>query len=163
MPPQVTESDVLGALRPIIDPDFNKSIVELGFIKQLRIERGSVAFAIELTTPACPVKAEFEKAARERVLALDKGELAAQARLGIGRLLETQTRLESALAEYLKVSVLYEHAPSVAAALYSAGRCLEALEDPEKAAKQYRELIERYPNSDFLARARKRLAALDSQ
>jgi ATP-binding protein involved in chromosome partitioning len=71
MPPQVTESDVLGALRPIIDPDFNKSIVELGFIKQLRIESGNVAFAIELTTPACPVKAEFEKAARERVLALE--------------------------------------------------------------------------------------------
>jgi ATP-binding protein involved in chromosome partitioning len=71
MPPQVTESDVLGALRPIIDPDFNKSIVELGFIKQLRIDAGKVAFAIELTTPACPVKAEFEKAARERVLALE--------------------------------------------------------------------------------------------
>jgi len=71
MPPQITESDVLSALRPIIDPDFNKSIVELGFIKQLRIEGGRVAFAIELTTPACPVKAEFEKAARERVLALD--------------------------------------------------------------------------------------------
>ena len=71
MPPQVTESDVLGALRPIMDPDFNKSIVELGFIKQLRIDAGNVAFAIELTTPACPVKAEFEKAARERVLALD--------------------------------------------------------------------------------------------
>jgi ATP-binding protein involved in chromosome partitioning len=71
MPPQVTESDVLGALRPIMDPDFNKSIVELGFIKELRIEAGKVAFAIELTTPACPVKAEFEKAARERVLALE--------------------------------------------------------------------------------------------
>ncbi len=71
MPPQVTESDVLSALRPIVDPDFNKSIVELGFIKQLRIEGGNVAFAIELTTPACPVKAEFEKAARERVLALE--------------------------------------------------------------------------------------------
>ena len=71
MPPQVTESDVLDALRPIIDPDFNKSIVELGFIKQLRVETGNIAFAIELTTPACPVKAEFEKAARERVLALE--------------------------------------------------------------------------------------------
>jgi ATP-binding protein involved in chromosome partitioning len=70
MPPQVSETDVLGALRPIMDPDFNKSIVELGFIKQLQIDGAKVAFAIELTTPACPVKAEFERAARERVLAL---------------------------------------------------------------------------------------------
>jgi len=67
----VTQSAVLDALRPIVDPDFGKSIVDLGFVKNLEIENGSVSFAIELTTPACPVKAEFEKAARERVLALD--------------------------------------------------------------------------------------------
>jgi len=70
MPPQTTVSDVLDALRPIIDPDFNKSIVDLGFVKNLRIEGPSVSFAIELTTPACPVKDQFEKAAHERVLAL---------------------------------------------------------------------------------------------
>jgi ATP-binding protein involved in chromosome partitioning len=69
MPP-VTESAVLDALRPIVDPDFGKSIVELGFIKQLRIDGGRVSFSIELTTPACPVKSEFERAARERVQAL---------------------------------------------------------------------------------------------
>jgi len=71
MPHPVSESDVLGALRPIMDPDFNKSIVDLGFVKQLRIDGGVVSFSIELTTPACPVKAEFERAARERVLALE--------------------------------------------------------------------------------------------
>jgi ATP-binding protein involved in chromosome partitioning len=70
MPPQTTVSDVLDALRPIIDPDFDKSIVDLGFVKNLRIEGPSVSFAIELTTPACPVKDQFEKAAHERVLAL---------------------------------------------------------------------------------------------
>jgi ATP-binding protein involved in chromosome partitioning len=69
MPP-ITEQDVLAALRPIVDPDFGRSIVDLGFIKNLAIEGDRVAFAIELTTPACPVKAEFEKAARERVGAL---------------------------------------------------------------------------------------------
>jgi len=66
----VTEQDVLGALRPIVDPDFGRSIVDLGFIKNLRIEGARVAFDIELTTPACPVKAEFERSARERVAAL---------------------------------------------------------------------------------------------
>ena len=70
MPPHPSEAEVLDALRPIVDPDFGKSIVELGFVKQLRIEGGRVSFQIELTTPACPVKSEFERAARERVSAL---------------------------------------------------------------------------------------------
>jgi ATP-binding protein involved in chromosome partitioning len=67
---QVTSSQVLDALRPIIDPDFGRSIVDLGFVKNLDIEGGRVAFDIELTTPACPVKAEFERAAIEKVSAL---------------------------------------------------------------------------------------------
>ncbi len=70
MPASVRESDVLDALRPIVDPYFGKSIVDLGFVKNVRIDGPKVAFTIELTTPACPVKAEFEKAARERVAAL---------------------------------------------------------------------------------------------
>ncbi len=70
MPPRISEADVLGALRPIVDPDFGKSIVDLGFVKDVRIDGPRISFVIELTTPACPVKAEFEKAARERVLAL---------------------------------------------------------------------------------------------
>jgi ATP-binding protein involved in chromosome partitioning len=71
MADSVSASQVLDALRPIIDPDFQKSIVDLGFIKDLKIEGSAVAFSIELTTPACPVKAEFERAASERVQALD--------------------------------------------------------------------------------------------
>ncbi len=62
-----TEAQVLDALRPIQDPDFHRSIVDLGFIKQLQIEGGHVSFQIELTTPACPVKAEFERKAHEVV------------------------------------------------------------------------------------------------
>ena len=64
------DAGVLDALRPIVDPDFGKSIVELGFVKNLAIDGGRVRFTIELTTPACPVKEQFEREARERVLAL---------------------------------------------------------------------------------------------
>ncbi|HKK53350.1 MAG TPA: Mrp/NBP35 family ATP-binding protein [Myxococcota bacterium] len=67
----VQASQVLDALRPIIDPDFKKSIVDLGFIKDLQIDGTNVSFAIELTTPACPVKSEFERAAHEAVSALE--------------------------------------------------------------------------------------------
>ena len=51
-----TESQVLDALRAVRDPDLDKDIVSLGFVKGLRICGGNVAFQIELTTPACPVK-----------------------------------------------------------------------------------------------------------
>jgi ATP-binding protein involved in chromosome partitioning len=68
--PQVTESAVLDALRQIRDPDLHKDIVTLGFIKDLKVDNGSVAFRIVLTTPACPVREEMETSARELVSAI---------------------------------------------------------------------------------------------
>jgi ATP-binding protein involved in chromosome partitioning len=53
---KVTEAVVLDALRAVQDPDLHKDIVELGFVKHLAIDAGRVSFAVELTTPACPVK-----------------------------------------------------------------------------------------------------------
>jgi ATP-binding protein involved in chromosome partitioning len=67
---QLSEQSVLDALRQIKDPDLHKDIVTLGFIKDLKIEGGSVSFRVVLTTPACPVKEEMEGAAREVVSAL---------------------------------------------------------------------------------------------
>jgi ATP-binding protein involved in chromosome partitioning len=61
---------VLEALRPIEDPDFRRSIVDLGFVKDLEIDGGRVSFRIELTTPACPVKEQFREAAERAVRAL---------------------------------------------------------------------------------------------
>jgi ATP-binding protein involved in chromosome partitioning len=48
----VSDSAILDALRPIVDPDFGKSIVDLGFVKNVQIDGSDVSFAIELTTPA---------------------------------------------------------------------------------------------------------------
>jgi ATP-binding protein involved in chromosome partitioning len=64
---ELNEQIILDGLRQIQDPDLHKDIVTLGFIKDLKIEGGSVSFRIVLTTPACPVKAEMESAAREIV------------------------------------------------------------------------------------------------
>ena len=72
MPDQSTVSDdqVLDALRAVQDPDLNKDIVTLGFIKGLRVSGGSVAFQIELTTPACPVKDLMKSQAEAAVRAI---------------------------------------------------------------------------------------------
>jgi ATP-binding protein involved in chromosome partitioning len=66
----VTETAVLEALKAVHDPDLHRDIVSLKFIKNLRIEGGRVAFSIELTTPACPVKDQMREQARAAVLAV---------------------------------------------------------------------------------------------
>lgn len=63
----ITEEQVLNVLRRIIDPDLGRDIVSLGFIKDLKITDTSVRFILELTTPACPIKAEFKAQAEEAV------------------------------------------------------------------------------------------------
>ena len=62
------EADVLNALRNVIDPDFGEDIVNCGFIKDLRVsDDGDVMFTLELTTPACPVKEEFDRLSKQFV------------------------------------------------------------------------------------------------
>ncbi|MHC4078120.1 MAG: Mrp/NBP35 family ATP-binding protein [Planctomycetota bacterium] len=63
----VSEAQVLEALREVVDPDLHKDIVTLNFVKDVRIDGGRVAFAVELTTPACPVKAELKAQAESAV------------------------------------------------------------------------------------------------
>ena len=61
---------VLDALKVVHDPDLHRDIVSLGFIKDLKIDGGRVAFTIELTTPACPVKDQMRDQARAAVMQL---------------------------------------------------------------------------------------------
>jgi ATP-binding protein involved in chromosome partitioning len=63
----VTEAAVLDALKIVRDPDLNRDIVSLKFVKNLRVSGGHVAFTIELTTPACPVKDQMRDQARAAV------------------------------------------------------------------------------------------------
>jgi ATP-binding protein involved in chromosome partitioning len=63
----VNETAVLEALKTVQDPDLHKDIVKLGFVKNLSIDNGRVAFTIELTTPACPVKDQLKEQARQAV------------------------------------------------------------------------------------------------
>ncbi len=67
----ITEAAVLSALRQVRDPDLNRDIVSLNFIKNLDIKDSNVSFTIELTTPSCPVRDDMRLAAvravKERV------------------------------------------------------------------------------------------------
>ena len=66
----VQKQQVLDALKQVMDPDLHRDIVSLGFIKDLTIDGGCVAFKVELTTPACPVKELLKQQANDVVSAL---------------------------------------------------------------------------------------------
>lgn len=59
---------ILQVLRPVQDPELQKSLVELNMIRNVAVNNGDVSFTLVLTTPACPLR-EFivedcEKAVR---------------------------------------------------------------------------------------------------
>ncbi|MDA1000921.1 MAG: iron-sulfur cluster carrier protein ApbC [bacterium] len=56
---EVTEVQVLEALKHVKDHDLGKDLVSLKMIKEVQICGGAVAFTLELTTPAHPNKEKF--------------------------------------------------------------------------------------------------------
>ena len=61
---------ILKALKNVKDPDLGRDIVELGFVKDLKVCDGIASFSIELTTPACPVKEHLKSQAYQHVMAI---------------------------------------------------------------------------------------------
>ena len=51
----------LDALKNVQDPELHRDLVSLGMVKNLRIEGDAVSLEVELTTPACPLKATIGK------------------------------------------------------------------------------------------------------
>jgi ATP-binding protein involved in chromosome partitioning len=56
----LTQENILQALKVVQDPDLHRDIVTLNFVKNLKIKGNDVSFALELTTPACPVRDQFK-------------------------------------------------------------------------------------------------------
>jgi ATP-binding protein involved in chromosome partitioning len=64
----VSEAAVLQALSAVRDPDFNRDIVSLKFVRNVRIdEAGRVSFTIELATPLSSAKEAMRGLARDLV------------------------------------------------------------------------------------------------
>lgn len=68
----VDESQVVEALTDVLDPELQKSVVELGMVHDVTVEDGSVHFTLALTTLACPLREQIVEDARQAVLALDE-------------------------------------------------------------------------------------------
>ena len=55
-----SQEKVLEALKTVQDPELHRDIVSLGMVKNLAVNNGTVAFTVELTTPACPLRESIE-------------------------------------------------------------------------------------------------------
>lgn len=55
------QDDVQGALAHVIDPDLGISIVDLGFVRAIHIEKRTAVITMTLTSATCPLSAIIEK------------------------------------------------------------------------------------------------------
>lgn len=56
MPHSPDKTAILDVLRPVQDPELQKSLVELNMIRNVEIQDGKVSLTLVLTTPACPLR-----------------------------------------------------------------------------------------------------------
>jgi ATP-binding protein involved in chromosome partitioning len=63
----VSTQDVIEALGHVMDPELHRDVVSLGMIEGMRIDGDKASFTLNLTTPACPLRAEMEKSVKDAV------------------------------------------------------------------------------------------------
>ncbi|MGC8837826.1 MAG: metal-sulfur cluster assembly factor [Anaerolineae bacterium] len=66
-----TEEEIREALRPVMDPEIGLSVVDLGMIRQVRIdEAGRVEIGMVLTAPFCPLAGFLAEQVRQAAAAV---------------------------------------------------------------------------------------------
>jgi ATP-binding protein involved in chromosome partitioning len=60
MADQLTNDNIMAALGQVKDPEIGRDLVSLGMVKNIQITGDVVDLTVELTTPACPLKAKIE-------------------------------------------------------------------------------------------------------
>lgn len=67
----VTEQQIVETLAGVMDPELKRSLVELGMVRDVRVQDDRVTFTLALTIPGCPLKDQIVADARAAVLGLD--------------------------------------------------------------------------------------------
>lgn len=62
---------ILEVLKPVQDPELQKSLVELNMIRNVAVNDGNVSFTLVLTTPACPLREFIREDCEKAVKTLD--------------------------------------------------------------------------------------------
>jgi len=66
-----TEAHVRRALEEVMDPELHRSLIDLGMVRDVRINRARVALTLALTTLGCPLKDQIEGDVKAAVGALE--------------------------------------------------------------------------------------------
>jgi len=72
----LSEAAVLDALRTVQEPELGGDLVTRNMVRDIAISGSDLAFTIELTTPACPLKDQIEGEVRTALAPLGVGSLA---------------------------------------------------------------------------------------
>ncbi len=76
-----TPSQVLDALRGVVDPELHESVVELGMIRHVEVDGGAVRVDVALTIAACPLRNQIREDVEGRVRTM-KGVREVEVRIG---------------------------------------------------------------------------------
>jgi metal-sulfur cluster biosynthetic enzyme len=68
-----TRARVAQAIRNVIDPELNVSIVDLGLLYNILVEPDRIRVEMTLTTYGCPLFGVIEKDVREKAMAVSQG------------------------------------------------------------------------------------------
>jgi ATP-binding protein involved in chromosome partitioning len=67
---EINRESILAALSKVQEPELHQDLVSLGMVRDLTIQDGTVSLTVMLTTPACPLRGQIEREARDAVLAV---------------------------------------------------------------------------------------------
>lgn len=67
----VTETAVRQALEGVMDPELHKSLIELGMVRRVRIQKNRVKISLALTTLGCPLRDQIVEDVKRAVGALE--------------------------------------------------------------------------------------------
>ena len=89
-------------------------------------------------------------------------EISARAQFQIGECLFALQRYDEAMQELVRVDVNYKFPAWASKAIFEIARVMDAKGDRDRAAEQYRAVMERFPKEDVAVAARTRLLELQA-
>jgi ATP-binding protein involved in chromosome partitioning len=66
-----SRDEIMKALEQVIDPELQRSVVELEMVRHVRVDGGDVSVGIALTVAGCPLRSSFETQVEDALRGLD--------------------------------------------------------------------------------------------
>jgi ATP-binding protein involved in chromosome partitioning len=67
----IAKESILAALSKVQEPELHQDLVTLNMVRNLEVEGDKVTFTVMLTTPACPLRGQIEKEAKQAVMSVE--------------------------------------------------------------------------------------------